>query len=107
MTNSSCFSKYPKSNCFYDNAQSLCICKYLYPCWEDDPESLSYRFLQLNYSIALQLDNNNKQGIFSLSNLTASYLQDVTTFLNSSLIPMGVSVYYSTNCDGPVNMNYY
>jgi hypothetical protein len=105
-TNSSC-SEQPTPNCFYDNAQSLCICKSLSPCWEDDPSSNSYRLLQLNYSISLQLDNNNKQGIFSLSNLTTSYMQDVTTLLNSSLIPTGVNVYYYTYCDGPISSPYY
>src|SRR5689334_11977297 len=95
--NYSC-SSYPQSNCFYDNATSKCICKYLSPCWEDDPRSNLYRLLQLNYSISLQLDSNNKQGIFSLSNLTTSYLQGVTTLLNSSLIPTGMSVTYSTYC---------
>ena len=90
-TNSSC-SGQPTPNCFYDNAQSLCICEYLKPCWEDNPGNNSYRLLQLNYSISLQLDYDNKQGIFSLSNLTTSYLQDVTTLLNSSLIPTGVFV---------------
>ena len=104
-TNGSC-SGDPTPNCFYDNSTSLCICKYLYACWKDDPGSDSYRLLQLNYSISLQLDNNNKQGIFSLSNLTTSYLQDVTTLLNSSLIPTGVSVAYYTYCDGPITSYY-
>ena len=106
-TNNSSCSGQPTPNCFYDNAQSLCMCKYLSPCWGDNPEINSYRLLQLNYSISLQLDNDNKQGIFSLSNLTTSYLQNVTTLFNSSLIPTGVSVSYSTSCDGPMSNNYY
>src|SRR3569623_658409 len=68
--NSSSCSDYPQPNCFYDNAQSLCICTFLITCWEDDPGSDSYRLAQLNYSMSLQLDNNNNQGIFSPSNLT-------------------------------------
>jgi hypothetical protein len=104
-TNDSC-SENLISNCLYDNAQSLCICKYLLPCYVDALGINSYRLLQLNYSISLQLDNENKIGIFSLSNLTTSYLQNVTTLLNSSLIPTGLKVAYTTSCDGPIGNSY-